>query len=286
MELHRNSLEGRLAYEKPADIDYSRYAALKMTLRERVLTITLSNPGRRNAVTPAMSDELARIWDDVWQDEKVAVVILTGEGDAFCAGVDLALLKESDQAPAPPSVLNVTTRIARKHVMGILDCEKPVIAKVRGPAFGLGATLALACDMVFAAPGALICDSHVKAGLVAGDGAVLLWPLAVGFHRAKEYLMTGDPVPADVAERIGLINRCVPDAELDAHVQALAEKLCNLPPHAVNYTKVSMNVALKQMTQSGFEASLAYEIYSMRMADHKEAMDAFAAKRRGTFSGN
>jgi enoyl-CoA hydratase len=97
--------------------------------------------------------------------------------------------------------------------------------------------------------------------------------------------MTGEPVSAEIAERIGLINRCVPDAELDAHVQALAEKLRDLPPHAVNYTKVAMNVALKQMAQSGFEASLGYEIYSMRMQDHQEAMSAFAQKRKGRFKG-
>jgi enoyl-CoA hydratase len=274
-----------MAYEKPPEIDYSKYRELKTALSDRILTITLSNPGRRNAVTPTMSNELAHIWDDVWQDENVAVVILTGEGDAFCSGADLTLLKDSDAEPAQPTVLNITTRIARKHVMGILDCEKPILAKVRGPAFGLGANLALACDMVFASPTARICDSHVKAGLVAGDGAVLLWPLAIGFHRAKEYLMTGEPVSAEIAERIGLINRCLPDAELDAYVQALAEKLRDLPPHAVNYTKVAMNVALKQMTQSGFEASLGYEIYSMRMQDHQEAMSALKEKRTGKFKG-
>ena len=275
-----------MAYETARPIDYAAYSALKIARHDRILTITLSNPSRRNAITPAMSVELARIWEDVWDDQQTAVIILTGEGDAFCAGADLSLLQDSGHEPPPPTVLNGTTRIARKHVMGILDCEKPVIAKLRGPAFGLGATLALACDMVFAAPTTRICDSHVKAGLVAGDGAVLLWPLAIGFHRAKEYLMTGDPVPADVAERIGLINRVVADDALDAHVQAFAEKLRDLPPHAVNYTKASMNIALKQMTQSGFEASLAYELYSMRMGDHQEAMSAFRERRPGRFTGN
>ena len=275
-----------MAYENARIIDYAGYTALKLARKDRILTVTLSNPGRRNAITPAMSEELARIWEDVWEDEETAVAILTGEGDSFCAGADLALLQESGDKPARPTVLNGTTRTVRKHVMGILDCEKPVIAKLRGPAFGLGATLALACDMVFASPSVRICDSHVKAGLVAGDGAVLLWPLAIGFHRAKEYLMTGEPVPAEIAERIGLINRVLPDDALDAHVQALAEKLRDLPPHAVNYTKVGLNVALKQMTQSGFEAALAYEVYSMRMRDHQEAMSAFREKRRGIFEGN
>ncbi|MBV9509150.1 MAG: hypothetical protein JO303_02570, partial [Caulobacteraceae bacterium] len=146
--------------------------------------------------------------------------------------------------------------------------------------------LALGCDMVFAAEGARLCDSHVKAGMVAGDGGVPLWPLLVGMHRAKEYLMTGEPVPAETAERIGLINRCLPDDQLDAHVQAMAEKLRDLPPHAVAYTKASLNVALRQMTASGFETSLAYEIYTMGMNDCKEATRAFVEKRKGVFTGS
>lgn len=275
-----------MSFEPERDVDYAEYQALKLSLTDRILTVTLSNPGRRNAVTPRMSVELARIWNDIWDDRNVSVVILTGEGDSFCSGADLSILSESGANPAlEPTPLNITTRIARKHVMGLLDLEKPVIAKLRGPAFGLGATLALACDMVFAAPGARICDSHVKAGLVAGDGAILLWPLAIGFHRAKEYLLTGDPIPAEVAEQIGLINRVVPEPDLDLHVQSMAEKLRDLPPLAVNYTKSAMNMALKQMTQSSFEASLAYEVFSMGTEDHREAMRAFAERRRGRFTG-
>jgi enoyl-CoA hydratase len=274
-----------MSFEPERDIDYADYKALKLSLQDRILTVTLSNPGRRNAVTPQMSVELARIWNDVWDDRNVSVVILTGEGDSFCSGADLSILADSGGDSDETRPLNITTRIARKHVMGLLDLEKPVLAKLRGPAFGLGATLALACDMVFAAPGARICDSHVKAGLVAGDGAVLLWPLAIGFHRAKEYLLTGDPIPAEVAEQIGLINRVVADADLDAHVQAMAEKLRDLPPLAVNYTKSAMNMTLKQMTQASFEASLAYEVYTMATEDHQEAMRAFAERRRGRFTG-
>jgi len=273
-----------MSFEPERDVDYADYKALKLSLTDRILTVTLSNPGRRNAINPQMSVELARIWADVWDDRNVSVVILTGEGDSFCSGADLSILADSGtETDARP--LNITTRIARKHVMGLLDLEKPVIAKLRGPAFGLGATLALACDMVFAAPGAKICDSHVKAGLVAGDGAVLLWPLAIGFHRAKEYLLTGDPIPAEVAEQIGLINRVIPDPNLDLHVQAMAEKLRDLPPLAVNYTKSAMNMALKQMVQASFEASLAYEVYTMATDDHQEAMRAFAERRRGRFTG-
>lgn len=274
-----------MGFEPERHVDYGRYEALKIERQGRILTITLSNPGRKNAVTPQMSVELAHVWQDVWDDPEASVVILTGEGDSFCSGADLSILDKSSDTDARTVPLNITTRMARRHVMGILDLEKPVIAKVRGPAYGLGANLALASDLVFAAPNARICDSHVKAGLVAGDGGVLLWPLAIGFHRAKEYLLTGEPVTAEEAERIGLINRVIPDEELDSHVEAFANKLCALPPHAVNYTKSSLNIALKQMAQAAFETSLAYEAYSMRMDDHKEALAAFAEKRTGNFKG-
>lgn len=270
--------------------DYSRYTGLGLSLSDGIMTVTLSNPGRKNAVTPEQNDELTTIWEDLWEDPEVQVIILTGEGDDFCSGADLSRLVkraegtlETEPKFAP---VHQTSRKARKHVLGILDCEKPVIAKVRGVAYGLGVNLALACDMVFAAPGARFCDSHVKMGLVAGDGGVLLWPLLVGMHRAKQYLMTGEPVPAEKAADIGLINDCIPDDQLDAHVQALAEKLRDLPPHAVNYTKAALNQAMRQMTGGAFEMSLGYELYTMRTNDFKEATQAAMQKRKGRFRGD
>ncbi len=266
--------------------DYSRYKALKLSLSDiGVMTVTLSNPGRKNAVTPEMGAELTTIWDDLLIDTDVKVIILTGEGADFCSGADMnSLAKRADQQPVSRPV-TTTTRSGRRHILSLLDCEKPVIAKVRGVAYGLGVNLALGCDMVFAAEGARLCDSHVKGGMVAGDGGVLLLPLLIGPHRAKEYLMTGDPVPAEKAEAMGLINYCVPDDELDARVQAMAEKLLTLPPHAVNYTKASVNIAIRQMTGAAFEASLAYEIYTMGMQDAKEAAKAFVEKRSGVYKG-
>jgi len=269
-----------------AVVDYGTYTALKLSLHEGIMTITLcGNPGKRNALTRQMSTELVRIWEDLWLDPQVRVIIITGEGGDFCSGADVGQMSQKMNAERPGFPTNPVSRNAKKHVYGILECEKPVLAKVRGVAYGMGVNLALACDMVFAAEGARFCDSHVKAGLVAGDGGVLLWPLLIGMHRAKEYLMTGDPVPADVAADIGLINRCLPDAVLDAHVQAMAEKLRDLPPHAVNYTKASLNLAMKQMTGAAFEASLAYEIYTMGTQDFKEATSAFVEKRKPQFKG-
>jgi enoyl-CoA hydratase len=276
-----------MIFEPPEPVDYSRYRELKLSLVDGVMTVTLSNPGKRNAVTMRMADELSLLWDDLWADGNVKAIILTGEGGDFCSGADVSQLSKATSAgEAPVSYVHRATRHGRKHVMGIIECEKPVIAKVRGVAYGMGVSLALACDMVFVSDNARLCDSHVKVGLVPGDGGVLLWPLAVGMHRAKEYLMTGEPISGKQAEEIGLVNRCLPDDELDAHVDVMIGKLTSLPPHAVNYTKVAINQAMKQMSAGAFETSLAYEIYTMKMDDVTEAARAFMEKRKGNYTGN
>jgi enoyl-CoA hydratase len=266
-------------------VDYSKYKSLKLERKDGVMTVMLSNPGKRNAINIQTSEELCHIWDDVQVDPEVAVIVLTGEGDSFCSGADVSVLASGVKSERRKSLTNPNSRLGRKHLMGMLDCEKPILAKVRGVAYGLGLSLALACDMVFAAEGTRLCDSHVKVGLVAGDGGVLLWPMAVGIHRAKEYLMTGEPMTADVAERIGLINRVLPDDQLDAHVLAMAAKLKALPPHAVAYTKLALNQVLKQVGQSAFETSLSYEIYTMGMNDVAEATQAMLEKRKGNYNG-
>jgi enoyl-CoA hydratase len=271
--------------EPTIDVDYAKYEELKLALQDGIMTLTLSNPGKRNAITAQMSLELTTIWDDLWLDPEVKVIILTGEGADFCSGFDVGVMGKRAGSGRPPGPVHPVSRNARKHVFGIIECEKPVIAKVKGVAYGLGVNLALACDFAFVTEDARLCDSHVRAGMVAGDGGVLLWPLAIGLQRAKEYLMTGDPISGKVAGEIGLINRAMPSAELDAYVQAMAEKLRDLPPHAVNYTKTSLNVLLKQLASSAFEASVAYEVYTMSTADHKEAVKAMSEKRKGHYIG-
>ena len=267
--------------------DYSEYRNLKLSLSDGIMTVTLSNPAKKNAITAAMGEELTTIWHDLWRDPAVRVIILTGEGNSFCVGYDLSVSSVGDDGGARARTMQRSmTRIAKLHMTTMLECERPIIAKVRGPAYGLGASMCMASDLVYAAPTARFADPHVKAGMVAGDGGVMLWPLAIGFHRAKEYLMTGDPLSAEEASSIGLINRCVPEHELDAKVQAMAEKLRDLPPNAVNYTKVALNVALKQMTQSAFETSIAYELFTMKTEDFQEATSAFLEKRKGVFTGN
>ncbi len=262
--------------------DYSAYTHLVCERPEAgILKITINNPESLNAIAPPIHTELAHIWADVADDEETRAVLFTGAGRAFSAGGDVhnmrATWRERDVAH--------TMREAKQIIDRMLDLPQPLIALVNGHAVGLGATLALTCDVVFAAEGARIGDRHVNVGLVAGDGGALIWPLLVGPHRAKQFLMTGELIEARDAAALGLINRTVPPEQLEAEGLAFARTLASLPPLAVQWTKLSINKTLKLIANAAFETSLAYEGASMLSQDHLEAVSAFIERRAPTFTG-
>lgn len=261
--------------DKPGEIKYA--------VEDGIATVTISNPRRKNAVSRPMHRALERIWEEIDNDDDVRVVILTGEGNAFCAGTDLSVQKEQNDQGRPG---RPPTRSARRLFWNMLDCEKPIISKVRGVAYGLGVNIALAADIVVASEGTRLCDSHVKMGIAAGDGGAALWPLLMGFHRAKEYLMLGEPLDAAKAAELGLINHCVPEAELDAFVDDLAARLAAGAPLAITYTKLAVNTMLKQLMAGAFETSLAYDQLTLFTKDHKEGARAFLEKRKPKFTGS
>lgn len=262
-------------------VDFGGYKRIKASRKGRVLTLALSNPALMNAVDGEMHRELSRIFLDAADDPLSDVIVLTGEGNAFSAGGDLNWMKRGfENGEKGPDAAE-----AKRIVFSLLDLEKPIIAKVRGPAVGLGATLALMCDVIFAGSSARFADPHVRAGIVAGDGGAIIWPQLVGYARAKEYLMTGDPVPAAEAERIGLVNHVVSDDELDQRVEAFAERLAGGAIQAIKYSKVSVNIGLKQLAHSILDTSIGYEMLTFTTEDHKEAVHAFLEKRKPVFVG-
>jgi len=174
---------------------------------------------------------------------------------------------------------------ARRIVFRMLECDKPIIARVNGHAVGLGATIAVLCDIIIAADHAKIGDPHVNAGLVAGDGGALIWPQLIGFARAKEYLFTGDLMTAAEAERIGLINHVVPADQLDEKVYELARRLAGGAMRSIRWTKQAINIPLRQLAHSMMDLSLSLETQSNLSKDHQEAVWAFAQKRRPNFTG-
>lgn len=261
---------------------YESYQHLRTSYRGRILTVTMDRPEVKNAANVPMHRELSTVFYDVARDPDCDVVILTGAGDAFSSGGDIGAMREKidDQTKWVDTVQE-----ARGIFYGMLELDKPLITRVNGAATGLGATLAVYADIAIAAESAVIGDPHVKVGLSAGDGGALMWPMLVGFQKAKELLFLGDTVSAKEAERIGLVTYCVPDAELDARVDALADRLAKGARLAIGWTKRSINHTIRMLAQGTMENGLLLETLSHLTRDHGEAIDAFMAKRKPQFTG-
>jgi len=173
-------------------MDYGKYQRLKVHKDNGVAVVTLNRPDSLNAVDVQMHFELSTIFGDLNRDSEVKAVVITGGGRAFCAGGDIKWIREMS---ADASYIKAQMAEARRIVCDILDLEAPAIAAVNGPAIGLGATVALFCDIIIiASEKARFSDPHVSVGLAAGDGGAVIWPLLIGVARAKEYLMTGDAI--------------------------------------------------------------------------------------------
>ena len=261
-------------------MDYNDYTTLSFQREGGVLTVSLDRPDVLNAANAVMEIELGRFFVDVVDDEQTRVVVLTGAGKTFSAGGDFDYMRALLENP---ELLRKAMPHAKRLIFSLLDCPKPVVAKINGHAIGFGATLALFCDVTFAADHARIADPHVAIGLVAGDGGAIIWPQLIGYNRAKEYLFTGEPLLAPEAARIGLINHAVPADQLDDRVDEYALKVAAMPVHAVRWTKTTVNLGLKQLFHSMMDASFAYEVLSSGTADHREAVAALSEKRKPQF---
>jgi enoyl-CoA hydratase len=261
---------------------FENYEVISFSREGRILTITLNQPDRLNAFNAKQHSELARVFSEVQQDPDSDIVVLTGAGRAFSAGGDVGWMQD---AIDNPEVFQTIADEAKRIIFSQLDLEKPLICRMNGHAMGLGATIALACDIVIASDQAKIGDPHVLVGYAAGDGGAALWPQLIGYLRAKEYLLTGDPIPAVEAARIGLINRAVAPEQLDDEVYTLARRLASGARKAIRWTKVTTNLALKQLVHMVMDSGLAYEALTNVSKDHREAVAAFREKRKPNFTG-
>ncbi len=263
-------------------MDYAGYKTMRFERADRVLTVTIDN-GPMNAVDHDLHEELSRVFADIQKDTDCDLVVLTGQGRAFCAGGDMDWFQDMIDNPAMFRDLGVD---AKRIVFDLLELEKPIICRLNGAAAGLGASMALLCDVIIADEKAVIGDPHVKVGLVAGDGGAVIWPQLIGFARAKELLLTGDMVPAPKAEAMGLINYAVPTDQLDAKVKEIAQKILGNPRFAVRWTKTAANIPLKQIAHSVMDAAIAYETITNSTKDRQEAVTAFVEKRVPKYSGD
>ncbi|RLU84016.1 enoyl-CoA hydratase [Streptomyces griseocarneus] len=248
--------------------------------------LTLNRPEALHAITPDLREQLISRLVAASADPAVRAVVITASGRAFCAGADLRA-GPSRRAPAAVSgdVARTIRNGAQRLVEAVLDCEKPVIAAVNGIAAGLGAHLALACDLVLSAESAQFIEVFVRRGLVPDGGGAYLLPRLVGPRRAKELLFFGDALTAADAERMGLVNRVVPDAELTDTARSWAERLATGPTRTFALTKQLVNASLDTDRATAFAAEAAAQEINMATADAREGLTSFTERRTPEFRG-
>ncbi|MFJ3497647.1 enoyl-CoA hydratase/isomerase family protein [Streptomyces sp. NPDC086091] len=257
---------------------------LHHTHHRHVTTLTLNRPEALNALTPALRDRLIALLGDASADPDVRAVVLTGTGRGFCAGADLRGSGGGGERVAGDVAR--TLRLGAQRLIGaVLDCEKPVIAAVNGTAAGLGAHLALACDLVLATESARFVEVFVRRGLVPDGGGAYLLPRLVGPQRAKELMFFGDTLTAPEAARLGLVNRVVPPGELAATAQAWADRLATGPTRALALTKQLVNASLDSDRATAFAAEAAAQEINLTTSDAHEGLTAFTERRTPRFTG-
>jgi enoyl-CoA hydratase len=265
-----------------ARLQNDAYRTFEVTRTGDVLRLVLDHPeSDLNAVDGLLHEEFTRLFRELKQEDEARAVVLTGRGRCFSAGGDFAWFPTLQEG----SALDELRRDAKQLIWDLLEVELPIVAALNGPAIGLAASIALLCDVILMADTATLADPHVRVGIVAGDGGVAIWPLVLGPARAKQYLLTGDALPAVEAERLGLVNRVVPAAELDAEAMRFAERLAAGAPLAVRYTKLAVNKLVKDALNVAFDASTALEIVTFQSEDHREALAALREKREPRFRG-
>ncbi|WP_246074418.1 enoyl-CoA hydratase/isomerase family protein [Nonomuraea terrae] len=256
------------------------YAKLRTdTPAEGVLRVTISEPGRLNAVDATAHRELSEVWRDADRDDSVRVILVTGEGRAFSAGGDLSMIEEMTRDHA--TRLRVFAE-ARDLVYNVLNCSKPIVSAIQGPAVGAGLAVALLADISVAGRTARIIDGHTRLGVAAGDHAAIVWPLLCGLAKAKYHLLLCEPVTGEEAERMGLVSLCVDDDEVPAKAMEIAVRLAAGAQEAIRLTKYSLNNWLR-LAGPSFDASLAMEFLGFTGPDVAEGVRALREKRPPSF---
>lgn len=261
---------------------YESFPSLKFSRPEAgILRVTMSAPGKLNAADAQMHRDLATVWDEIDRDPDTRVAIIDGEGKAFSAGGDMDLVQEmADDFAVRIRVL----KEARDLVYNVIDCSKPIVSAMRGPAVGAGLVVGLLADVSIASKTARIIDGHTRLGVAAGDHAAIVWPLLCGMAKAKYHLLTCEPLSGEEAERIGLVSLCVEDAELDARALEIARGLAAGSQSAIRWTKYALNNWLRTAGPI-FDTSLALEFLGFGGPDVQEGVAARKAKRAPEFLG-
>jgi len=253
---------------------------IQVTKQDGIATVLMNRPDKLNALSAGMYHELAGQFTALGQDDAVRAIVLSGAGRGFCAGGDVGSMAGYDIVAG-----RKRSKSHQQTIIALHNCEKPVIAAVRGPAAGIGASLALACDLIVASDTAYLLMAFKNVGIPPDGGAVFFLTQHLGIARAKELVYTARRLPAEEARQMGIVMKVVPDAELDAQAQALAREIADSATYALRLAK--------KMFQSMYSPTLEQllEMENLAIAgarlthDHQEGVAAFKEKRKPRFEG-
>jgi enoyl-CoA hydratase len=265
---------------------YAHYTSLKLQRHPHgVLEIVMSGAGTNKSglatADARMHRELADIWRDIDRDPDTRVALIRGEGKGFSAGGDLDLV---EQMASDFEVRARVWREARDLVYNVINCSKPIVSAMHGPAVGAGLVAGLLADISIAAKTARIIDGHTRLGVAAGDHAAIVWPLLCGMAKAKYYLLLCEPVSGEEAERIGLVSLAVDESELLPKAIDVANRLAHGSQTAIRWTKYALNNWLRSAGPT-FDASLALEFMGFSGPDVQEGMKSLRERRAPDFPG-
>ena len=255
--------------------------AVLYSVENEIATITLNRPASLNSMNEDLVNELASALQMAEAANSVRVIVLTGNGRAFCAGGDLAHLATLKDAVMAKTFITKVGKLVEK----MMSLPKPIIAMVNGVAAGAGFNLALACDILYCAKSARFAQSFVKVGLVPDCGGMYLLPRIVGLHKAKELMFTADMIDSATAEKLGLINKVIEDDALKRETYQFAETLKNSAPIAIQFMKSTLNNFDTLTLQNLLKHEAALQTLCMQTTDYQEGLHAFKEKRPPKFTG-
>jgi enoyl-CoA hydratase len=260
--------------------DQYRYLQVNIDTKTGIAYVRINRPEKYNAMNVQLHWEIGQIWRDLDLDKNVKVIVITGNGKAFSAGGDMEMALEMNRNA---QVRRRVFEDAKNIVKEMIDCSKPIISAVNGPAVGAGMVVAVMADISIASEKAVFGDGHTKLGVAAGDHACAVWPLAMGMAKAKLYLLTGENLTADLAEKFGLISEVVPHGKEFTRAEQIALQLANGPQHALKSTKFALNQWIRQSVLTSMDTSLALEMLNFTEPDVQEGVQSFLEKRKPKF---
>ena len=253
----------------------------------RIGKLILNRPNKLNAITDFMEEEMGMAIRELGDDDSVGVVVLTGAGRAFSAGADVSELPgaQSNGRGESPEQKRRNFRKAMNIVLGVHKMEKPVIGMINGVAAGAGFDLACACDLRVGTPKSRFLAAFIRVGLFPGWGGMWLYAKTLGIPKAAELVFTGDFLEADDAYRLGMLNKLVPEEDLEATTMEMARKIADGPPVALRLSKLMLYKALNMDLETAMQMSAALETITLTSEDHSEGVAAFKDKRKPSYQG-